>query len=182
MLKKIVSREIAIFIIGILITGFLFPGCVFIGYGDRKEKEEEKKIFGFLEGYNHRIKEAQAYLVNAGFNPGTVNGNMNRKTRAAIKDFQKANNLKITGFVDTKTWAALSSYKAQAMSAKSIKEAQAALRTAGFDPGLIDGRIGPKTKKAIIEFQSANGLTANGQLDSKTLAKLKEHSLAKNRR
>jgi len=36
---------------------------------------------------------------------------------------------------------------------------QLALRRAGFDPGPLDGRFGPKTAAALRAFQSANGLT-----------------------
>lgn len=39
---------------------------------------------------------------------------------------------------------------------------QQKLVTAGFDPGPIDGAWGPKTQKALIDFQRANGLTADG--------------------
>lgn len=49
---------------------------------------------------------------------------------------------------------------------------QMALRNAGYDPGPIDGKIGSKTKAAIIDFQKANNLTADGKVGPKTWAKL----------
>jgi hypothetical protein len=54
------------------------------------------------------------------------------------------------------------------------KGAQQTLRTRGFDPGRIDGVVGPRTSKAIREFQKANKLTETGKLDADTLAKLAE--------
>lgn len=39
---------------------------------------------------------------------------------------------------------------------------QRKLAAAGFDPGPIDGEWGPKTQKALVDFQRANGLTADG--------------------
>ncbi len=45
---------------------------------------------------------------------------------------------------------------------------QTALRNAGFYAGTIDGKAGVKTKKAITEFQKANGLTADGKVGPKT--------------
>ena len=45
---------------------------------------------------------------------------------------------------------------------------QTALKNAGFYKGKIDGTIGPKSKKAIEEFQSANGLKADGKVGPKT--------------
>lgn len=47
-------------------------------------------------------------------------------------------------------------------------EIQRALKNANFYTGSIDGKIGAKTKKAITEFQKANGLTADGKVGPKT--------------
>ncbi len=49
---------------------------------------------------------------------------------------------------------------------------QAALDRAGFSPGLIDGRGGPKTELAVREFQAAHGLPVTGHFDSATNAAL----------
>lgn len=54
-------------------------------------------------------------------------------------------------------------------------EIQTALQAAGYYSGTIDGKIGPKTKKAIEEFQKANGLTADGKVGSRTWALLSKH-------
>jgi len=53
------------------------------------------------------------------------------------------------------------------------QEIQTALTNSGFEPGVIDGKMGPKTKKAIREFQRANSLTADGTVGPKTWEKLK---------
>lgn len=42
----------------------------------------------------------------------------------------------------------------------------------GFNPGEVDGQIGPKTKEAIKKFQSENGLTVDGIAGPKTKGKL----------
>jgi peptidoglycan hydrolase-like protein with peptidoglycan-binding domain len=47
-------------------------------------------------------------------------------------------------------------------------EIQSALKNAGFYTGTVDGKLGPKTKKAISEFQKANNLTADGKVGPKT--------------
>ena len=49
--------------------------------------------------------------------------------------------------------------------------AQGRLVVAGF-PVEVDGKYGPKTKQAVIDFQKANGLTADGIIGPKTWAKL----------
>jgi len=55
------------------------------------------------------------------------------------------------------------------------QEIQAALKNAGFYSGEADGKIGPKTKKAIEEFQKANNLKADGKVGPKTWAALSQH-------
>jgi peptidoglycan hydrolase-like protein with peptidoglycan-binding domain len=54
-------------------------------------------------------------------------------------------------------------------------EIQTALQGAGYYTGAIDGKIGPRTKKAIEEFQQANGLVADGKVGRKTWALLSKH-------
>ena len=58
-------------------------------------------------------------------------------------------------------------------------EIQTALKNAGFYTGNIDGKIGPKSKKAIEDFQKANGLKADGKVGPKTWeAMSKYHNVA----
>lgn len=57
----------------------------------------------------------------------------------------------------------------------SEKEIQQALTNAGLYDGGIDGKIGPKTEKAVEEFQTKNNLKVDGKVGAKTWAKLKEH-------
>ncbi|MBF0490585.1 MAG: peptidoglycan-binding protein [Candidatus Omnitrophica bacterium] len=55
------------------------------------------------------------------------------------------------------------------------KQIQQALKNAGFYTGKIDGNIGPKTKKAVEEFQAQNGLKADGKVGAKTWKALSAH-------
>lgn len=57
----------------------------------------------------------------------------------------------------------------------SEKDIQQALKNAGFYDGDIDGKIGPKTKKAIGEFQAKNNLKVDGKAGPNTWNVLKEH-------
>ena len=50
---------------------------------------------------------------------------------------------------------------------------QRALKSAGVYTGPVDGKIGPGTKTAIIEFQKSHGLKADGVLGRKTWDELK---------
>lgn len=60
----------------------------------------------------------------------------------------------------------------------TILELQRALLAKGFNPGPLDGVAGARTRKAIREFQKANGLTVDGIAGPKTMAKLTGKSKA----
>ena len=55
------------------------------------------------------------------------------------------------------------------------RDIQTALKAAGFYTGNVDGKIGPKTKKAIVEFQKAKGLKADGRVGPKTWIELEKY-------
>src|SRR4029450_8832144 len=62
--------------------------------------------------------------------------------------------------------------KEKAEMAVDVRGAQQALRDKGFDPGPVDGRMGPRTAEAVREFQSKENIVATGQLDAETRARL----------
>jgi GH24 family phage-related lysozyme (muramidase) len=58
-----------------------------------------------------------------------------------------------------------------------VREAQGLLVKAGFDPGKVDGWMGPKTAAAILGFQKAHPhLKADGILGPATLAQLRREA------
>lgn len=65
------------------------------------------------------IKDIQTALKNAGFDPGPADGNMGKKTKKAIRDFQEAHGLKADGKVGPKTWAAMSKFAASAQTTET---------------------------------------------------------------
>lgn len=58
----------------------------------------------------------------------------------------------------------------------SIREIQAALKAVGVYSGKIDGISGPMTRRAIKDFQKANGLKVDGIVGPKTWSFLREQS------
>jgi lipoprotein-anchoring transpeptidase ErfK/SrfK len=68
--------------------------------------------------------------------------------------------------------AAASAAEARLLAARE----QTLLARAGFSPGLIDGRPGPKTRAAVEHFQAARGLAITGVVDAATLAALAERN------
>lgn len=53
------------------------------------------------------VSDVQSALTKAGFDPGKVDGKMGKKTKAAIKAFQRARDLTADGIVGEKTWSLL---------------------------------------------------------------------------
>jgi peptidoglycan hydrolase-like protein with peptidoglycan-binding domain len=53
-----------------------------------------------------------------------------------------------------------------------VRTAQQALADKGYNPGTVDGLMGPKTRAAVEDFQRKEGLEASGQLDMKTMSRL----------
>ena len=57
-------------------------------------------------------------------------------------------------------------------SQETVKLAQAGLNQRGFNVGAPDGLIGPKTKRAIMEFQRSAGIPITGRVDKKLIRAL----------
>ena len=161
-------------------TCFLCAGCSLLERILDKEGFEEKRLLGDTYQYTSKIIKLQKTLREIGYNPGGIDGKMGDKTRSAVKVFQKDYGLKVSGCVDNKTWVELNkTYEKELLPFEkiSIKKIQAALKNAGFDPGPIDGKSGPKTKKAIKEFQKSKGLTQDGEIGPKAWEELRKYLL-----
>jgi peptidoglycan hydrolase-like protein with peptidoglycan-binding domain len=66
------------------------------------------------------------------------------------------------------------------LSRSDVVALQRALALLGLDPGGADGRLGPKTRQAIADFQKMAGLEQTGEVDEQTLAKLLERAAQAN--
>ena len=71
--------------------------------------------------------------------------------------------------------ASASAASAPADEVSRTREVQLALKAAGFDPGSTDGKMGPRTKAAIRDFQQAHGLNGDGRVGPKTWTKLESY-------
>lgn len=128
--------------------------------------------------YNAVVR-LQVELKNAGYAPGTADGNFGSKTRAALEKFQKDEGLEVTGEMNKATWAAMDKRSlgirggAAARTAEQIKRMQQALIGLGYLSDKADGAYGSKTREAVRQYQKAYGLTADGSAGSKTMTSLK---------
>ena len=96
-------------------------------------------------------------------NPKTLAGTFDSNTESAVKRFQEKYSLTADGIVGTGTWEKLRSV---------IKPIQQALVNHGYSTVAVDGIAGSVTYNAVLAFQEANGLTADGMVGTGTLAKL----------
>lgn len=117
-----------------------------------------------------QVEELQRHLAAAGFDPGPISGLFDLKTKAAVMAFQRARGLEVDGAVGSRTWAALDVRRGsglrpilkRGLSDPAVEVLQKMLAAHGFDPGARDGCFGPKTERAVMAFQRAKGLEADG--------------------
>ena len=79
-------------------------------------------------------------------------------------------------FMLSLTAAALADYKTIPYGEQStaVRKMQDALKTKGYYKGAVDGKFGPATKAAVLQFQKNTGITADGKPGNKTLTALYE--------
>ena len=131
------------------------------------------------------VKTLQEKLNAKGFDSGNVDGIFGAKTYAAVTSFQKANSLGVDGIVGKLTWAKL--YDATPVNVTpvttqpmlrtgsrgdAVRKLQELLNAKGYTCGNVDGIFGSKTYAAVLAFQKANGLAADGIVGSLTWGKL----------
>ena len=132
--------------------------------------------------------DIQQFLSNNGFNPGPIDGQSGPKTKNAIKSFQQENGLLADGIAGNKTKAAMRAYTGcksenycearDNRSAKldSIADVQTYLANNGFNPGIIDGKMGSYTREAIKAFQRKVGLIPDGVAGARTKSEMKSYT------
>ena len=57
---------------------------------------------------------------------------------------------------------------------EAVSRLQQGLYQLGYDPGTVDGIFGPNTERAVREFQTNNGLGADGVVGPRTWTALEE--------
>lgn len=127
------------------------------------------------------VRSAQTMLKTLGFYYGDVTGNIGTKTDAAIRSFQSKYGLTVDGIPGTQTMAKLSELcsgtSAQSGSSlqlgstgSAVSALQENLSALGYYYGDVTGHYGTLTKAAVLAFQKAKGLTADGIAGTRTLS------------
>jgi peptidoglycan hydrolase-like protein with peptidoglycan-binding domain len=78
-------------------------------YAGRTRKSSAHKVVSGTKS-QPTARQIQTALKNAGYYFGAIDGKIGRQTRRAIKEFQRANNLKASGKVEAQTWNLLRVY------------------------------------------------------------------------
>jgi len=132
------------------------------------------------------VKQLQQALLNAGVAlKGGADGVFGANTQAALKQYQQALGLAVSGVVDAATAGALAQgrtvsagptgmagLKSGALG-DTVRSLQQALAKAGVSVrGGADGIFGPATTQALKSFQQSQGLNPSGVVDDATVAAL----------
>ena len=137
------------------------------------------------------VKLLQNRLIELGYLKTMADGNFGAGTLNALKAFQKANGLSVDGAAGSQTYKKLFSDKAieadpseggevlipsrtltTGDSGDDVRSVQYRLKTLGYLTGTADGQYGTATAAAMKAFQQMNGLTASGDGNMATYAKL----------
>jgi|GEM_PF-566573 len=132
--------------------------------------------------YGEDIRVVQNKLNSLGYVAGTADGYYGNMTRDAIINFQSKKGLDADGEVGPNTWSALfntstsgeSGYSrilkltSPLMYGEDIRAVQNRLNSLGYNAGTADGYYGNGTRTAVINFQTAKGLDADGDVGPTT--------------
>ncbi|NLB90162.1 MAG: SH3 domain-containing protein [Clostridiales bacterium] len=151
-----------------------------------------------LNNVGDAVEELQMRLLDLLYEPGEINGVYHKETMAAIKQFQKKNDLKVDGLAGAETRELLYSMQALPATAKPapspaplpsppknpVKKGdtgddsalvQERLADLGYYQGMIDGIFGSSSVTALQQFQQQNYLQADGVAGKETLVLLFSH-------
>jgi peptidoglycan hydrolase-like protein with peptidoglycan-binding domain len=143
-------------------------------------------IYLKLGSTGDQVKILQNRLIVLGYLSGTADGEFAETTEAAVVSFQKRNSIYADGVAGPTTLTKLYSSSAKkassvvanlgslklGMSGSGVRALQTRLKDLNYYSGSVDGDYGAGTQAAVVAFQTANGLTADGVAGNATLNKL----------
>ena len=107
------------------------------------------------------------HLLNHHGHDLTVDGAFGSSTTRAVREFQSARGLAITGVVDAATWPSLVAITRTGDSGSHVTATQVQLNRYAYRL-VVDGVFGPATRAAASDFQLQNRLTVDGVVGQQT--------------
>src|ERR671932_1223637 len=127
------------------------------------------------------VAALQVALGTRGLYAGTIDGVAGPSTSAAVRAFQRRARLPVDGIAGPRTRAALGRYGRHTLGSRPLEvrtfgwdvaELQFLIDWHGFTSGPFDGRLGPRTARALRRFQRFAGLRPDGVAGAETFAAL----------
>ena len=129
------------------------------------------------------LADIQQELEAQGYGPGKPTGELTLATRAAILAYETDIGQPLTGLPSEATLKALlfgTAIVAMGLNPPEvtpegrglIREVEARLLRAGYDPGAVDGKLDDKLAKAIKQLEAAQGLKPTGRIGARSVRPL----------
>lgn len=126
------------------------------------------------------VGDLQRRLALIGYSADGDSQEFGTETEAVLRRFQSDRGLVVDGVCGPQSWNALVEaehrlgdrllyYRAPMMRGDDVAELQRRLGQLGFDPHWVDGILGPRTQKAIQQFQQNVGLPDDGVVGRSTI-------------
>lgn len=126
------------------------------------------------------VTQVQQLLQRAGVATGPIDGDFGPMTQAAVRRFQASRGLPVDGVVGAQTWTALKQTATTAPTSGAapelrtgdfgadVEKLQNELERHGFSVNGVDGSFGSDTRAAVVRFQRAKGINADGVVGAGT--------------
>jgi len=154
-----------------------------------RSRSSHAELLAFGTGYgassgSAAVRTLQDRLISLGYSPGPVDGRYGPLTENAVIAFQAGHGLRVDGIAGPLTQTALSAAKPilrpgdgyVGNGSPTVRRLQRELAAAGFVPGPIDGRYGPRTERAVMRYQAARHLQVDGIAGPQTLGRLQANA------
>jgi N-acetylmuramoyl-L-alanine amidase len=131
------------------------------------------------------VRDVQHRLLVLGYDvaPEERSGFFGPTTSAAVREFQQRRGLVVDGLVGDESWRELVEaswrlgertlyLRATPLRGDDVRRLQEQLGALGFDAGRVDGIFGPRTARAVRDFQANYGIPADAIVGRSTLRAL----------
>jgi peptidoglycan hydrolase-like protein with peptidoglycan-binding domain len=139
-----------------------------------------------------KVRELQHRLRQLDWYAGSITGTYARSTTRAVRGFQEKRKFAVTGEVDRRTWSKLVAMTRTPTRAErhnilvagpalmkpgsrglAVRGLQARLKQIGWYSAAVTGNYGPVTTRGVRGFQAKRGIPVTGQVDQRTLDRLR---------